>query len=96
MRDPKTEPRIEHRDHTPRSAQRKPELIQLRCSFTSIVAQHLHCAHEECARGRDRARRNRRTFDNSGAFVLDITFFSTIIYIWYEDGQVRPFLEVDS
>jgi hypothetical protein len=24
--------------------------------------------------------------------VLDIPFFSTIIYIWYEDGQLRPFL----
>jgi hypothetical protein len=39
--------------------------------------------------------KNRQSFDNSGAFVLDITFFSTIIYIWYEDGQLRPFLEVD-
>ena len=35
---------------------------------------------------------NDQTFDNLGTFVLDIPFFSTIIYIWYEDGQLRPFL----
>jgi hypothetical protein len=32
-------------------------------------------------------------FDNNTAFVLDIGFFSTIIfYIWYEDGELRPSL----
>ena len=53
------------------------------------------CAHE-CARSvaNDRAAAppSDQTFDNLGTFVLDIPFFSTIIYIWYEDGQLRPFL----
>ena len=51
----------------------------------------------ECARvrGQDSATRrapNDLFFDNLVAFVLDIQFFSTIIYIWYEGGQRRPFL----
>jgi hypothetical protein len=28
-------------------------------------------------------------FDKITAFVLDILFFSTIIYIWYEDSELR-------
>ena len=32
------------------------------------------------------------TFDKLDVFVLDIVLFSTIIYIWYEDGELRPFL----
>jgi hypothetical protein len=31
-----------------------------------------------------------RFFDNSRAFVLDITKFSPIIYIWYEGGWLSP------
>jgi hypothetical protein len=29
-------------------------------------------------------------FDNFSGFVLDIRSFSTIIYIWYEGGELRP------
>ena len=28
-------------------------------------------------------------FDNIDAFVLDIEFFSSIIYIWYEGSELR-------
>ena len=28
-------------------------------------------------------------FDKNTAFVLDIFFFSTIIYIWYEDSELK-------
>ena len=43
-------------------------------------------------RVRDRARSRLMTenFDNSRTFVLDILTFSTIIYIWYEGGSLRP------
>src|SRR5258708_40329112 len=42
------------------------------------------------SRARDVERRS--IFDNSVTFVLDIPRFSTIIYIWYEGGQLRPSL----
>jgi hypothetical protein len=29
-------------------------------------------------------------FDTQPSFVLDIAFFSSIIYIWYEGGGLRP------
>jgi hypothetical protein len=29
-------------------------------------------------------------FDTRQRFVLDMTFFSPIIYIWYEGGRLRP------
>ena len=32
---------------------------------------------------------DRDLFDNIDAFVLDIGFFSTIIYIWYEGSELK-------
>ncbi len=46
-------------------------------------------------RARDCATRrmpNDLFFDNLVAFVLDIRFLTTIIYIWYEGGELRPSL----
>jgi len=31
-----------------------------------------------------------RVFDNHKRFVLDNRIFSSIIYIWYEGGGLRP------
>jgi len=32
------------------------------------------------------------SFDRNERFVLDIRVFSSIIYIWYEGGGLRPLL----
>jgi len=34
----------------------------------------------------------RCAFDNHKRFVLDNRFFSSIIYIWYEGGGLRPLI----
>jgi hypothetical protein len=38
------------------------------------------------------ARVRAQTFDKIGAFVLDKKLLSTIIYIWYDGGELRPSL----
>ena len=46
----------------------------------------------ETERRHARRVQRREFFDKFIAFVLDIKIFSTIIYIWYEGGQLRPLL----
>ena len=65
-----------------------------RRSHRPTILANIRARSREALRKKPRRRDRSRDhfFDKTSVFVLDIAAFSTIIYIWYEGGQLRPFL----
>ena len=58
----------------------------------TIRRSRQHSSRARAQRSREHDAEQVIVFDNLTAFVLDIRKFSTIIYIWYEGGELRPSL----
>ena len=71
---------------------RRRATIRSRSAIARAIAARRTRERRDRAMMRALSRRAIEIFDKTAAFVLDITIFSTIIYIWYEGGQLRPSL----